>query len=309
MEPFAIPELPPPYTQPIRLFREALLLEQGLAPNTVEAYCADLNQCAHFLQEQGCAGWHVVDTEGVSAWVASLSLADYAVTSLARKLTVLRVFGQFLIKTQQRTDNFAELLSSPRLIRKLPGMLSVAEVDALLCAPDPTTAHGLRDCAMLELMYSSGLRVTELCTLALQSIDLDNRWLRVFGKGSKERVVPVGAKAITALEAYLLNGRPKLLKTRTGSDLFLSQWGKALSRKTFWVLIKRYARQAGIQQPVKPHLLRHSFATHLLANGADLRVIQEMLGHADIATTQIYTAVKSDYLVEEHAHFHPRSAQ
>ena len=172
--------------------------------------------------------------------------------------------------------------------------------------PSETTPQGLRDRAMLELMYSSGLRVSELCEMTLQSLDLENGLLRVMGKGSKERIVPIGAKAVEAVERYLAVGRPKLVKARTGSDLFLSQWGRALSRKTFWVMVKQCAKLAGIEKPVKPHLLRHSFATHLLNNGADLRVIQEMLGHSDISTTQIYTAIKTDFLTEEHAHFHPR---
>lgn len=282
-------------------------LERGLSPNTVEGYKSDLLQCAAFLQRRKVAGWKQITPEHLSEWIGSLNDEEYAVASLARKLTSLRMFARYLVRERVREDDFTELLSGPKLVRRLPHTLSPEEVDRLLTAPDERTPQGLRDRAMLELMYSSGLRVSELCGLTLQSVDTDNGYVRVYGKGAKERIVPVGSKAQEAVVRYLEVGRPKLVKPKTGSDLFLSQWGRALSRKTFWVLIKQYARQAGIQKEVKPHLLRHSFATHLLTNGADLRAIQEMLGHADISTTQIYTAVKADYLSDEHAHFHPRS--
>lgn len=293
--------------EPIKTFLFHLELEKGLSKNTVEAYASDLGQFAQFLEKnKNGSTWASVSTDQVSDWIAELSMEDYTVASLARKVSALRMMAQFLIKENQRKDDFTELVAGPKLMRKLPGTLNPEEVDALLAAPDEKTPHGLRDRAMLELMYSSGLRVSELCGLLLQSIDLEAQLLRVYGKGSKERVVPIGGKAIEAITRYLELGRPKLVKPRTGSDLFLSQWGKALSRKTFWVFIKRYSHLAGIEKPVKPHLLRHSFATHLLSNGADLRAIQEMLGHADISTTQIYTSIKTDYLREEHAHYHPR---
>jgi integrase/recombinase XerD len=176
----------------------------------------------------------------------------------------------------------------------------------LLAAPVGGTAHALRDRAILELFYSSGLRVSELAGLNLQQIDLQQGFVRVFGKGSKERVVPVGTQAAEAVSTYLAAGRPGLIKPRTGSAVFLSERGRAISRKTVWALIKSYAKKAGLPQHVKPHLLRHSFATHLLSGGADLRAIQEMLGHADIGTTQIYTAVETSRLTEQHARYHPR---
>lgn len=295
------------WTLQIKGFMGWATLEKGLSPNTLESYEGDLLQCATFLDRKKIGGWKHVRPEHLSEWIGSLNDEDYAVASLARKLTSLRMFARYLVRERLREDDFTELLTGPRLVRRLPHTLDPDEVDRLLAAPDERTPQGLRDRAMLELMYSSGLRVSELCGLSLQAVDTDNGYVRVTGKGSKERIVPVGGKAQTAIIRYLEVGRPRLVKPRTGSDLFLSQWGRALSRKTFWVLIKNHARTAGIEKEVKPHLLRHSFATHLLANGADLRAIQEMLGHADIGTTQIYTAIKSDYLSDEHAHYHPRS--
>ena len=185
-------------------------------------------------------------------------------------------------------------------------MLSPEEAAALVSAPGTSTPQGLRDRAMLELMYGSGLRVSELCGLELQALDLGEAMLRVRGKGSKDRVVPVGSAAAAALAAYLRAGRPALVRPATGSAIFLSARGQPLSRKTFWVGVKAAARRAGIGKPVKPHLLRHAFATHLLAGGADLRSIQELLGHADIATTQVYTAVERAALAESHRRHHPR---
>lgn len=284
-----------------------LELERGLSPNTVEAYERDLVQCARYLQGQGVRGWESVAGESVAQWIGSLSGEDYTVASLARKLSALRVFGRWLVQENHRKDDFTELLEGPKMVRRLPGMLSPEEVGRLLEAPPRDTPYGLRDRAMLELMYSSGLRVSELCSLLLQSVDTESGFVRVFGKGAKERLVPVGRPALAALQDYLSVGRPRLVKPRTGSTLFLSQRGGALSRKMFWVLVQRYTARAGIGKKVKPHLLRHSFATHLLSNGADLRVIQEMLGHADIGTTQLYTAVSGTRLLDAHRAHHPRN--
>ncbi len=286
-----------------------LQTERGLAANTVEAYGNDLAHAWEYLKAKGVTDWGAVDRPHLEGWMSELAKLDYEPATVARKLSALRMFAKFLVRERICAKDFCELLDSPKLHRKLPGTLSADEVERLLDAPDEETPQGLRDRAMLELMYSSGLRVSELCGLPLQAVDLDHGFVRVFGKGSKERVVPVGSKAVEALQRYLANARPKLVKPRTGSDLFLSQWGRALSRKTFWVNLRTHANSAGITKPVKPHLLRHSFATHLLENGADLRAIQEMLGHADISTTQIYTAVKTDSLATQHAQFHPRRKQ
>lgn len=295
------------FEEPLQSFLATLQLERGLATHTLEGYESDLRQFTAHLAGQNASDWTQVRAEHLSGWIGSLSDEDYAVSSLARKLAAVRGMAKHLVAERWRADDFSELVRGPKLVRKLPGALSPDEVDRLMTAPDDSTPQGIRDRAMLELMYSSGLRVSELCGMLIQDVDLENRTLRVHGKGSKERVVPLGSVAVVALERYLEVARPKLLKPRTGSELFLSQWGRGLSRKTFWVMIKKTAALAGIEQDVKPHMLRHSFATHLLEGGADLRAIQEMLGHADIATTQIYTAVRGQTLTAAHDKHHPRN--
>jgi len=311
--------LPEGLDDPIRDFGNSLTLERGRSDRTLEAYESDLRQCASHLAREGVKDWKQATGDQVMAWLYSLKIepsanapddaksTDYTVASLARKLSALRMFARHLVRERVRPDDFTELLQGPKLRRKLPGTLNIQEVDALLSAPVGGDAHALRDRAILELFYSSGLRVSELAGLNIQQVDLEAGFLRVFGKGSKERVVPVGGKAAEALAAYLTAGRPHFVKPKTSSQLFLSERGTAISRQMLWVLVKKYAKRAGIEKPVKPHLLRHSFATHLLGGGADLRAIQEMLGHANIGTTQIYTAVEAERLLDQHAQFHPRN--
>jgi integrase/recombinase XerD len=284
-----------------------LELERGLSRNTVSAYESDLQQCARFIARRGVRRWAEVVPVQLSEWIYALSEKEFAVSSLARKLTALRTFARYLVRERVCAGDFTELLTGPKLVRKIPGTLTVGEVERLIAAPVGGDAHAIRDRAILEFFYSSGLRVSELAGLSLQQIDLEHGFVRVFGKGGKERVVPVGAKACAALLDYVTAARPHFVKHRTGSQLFLSERGTAISRKMLWVLIRKYAKRAGIDRPVKPHLLRHSFATHLLSGGADLRAIQEMLGHASIATTQIYTTVTPDRRLAEHARFHPRN--
>lgn len=297
---------PSAFAGPIQDFLNTLALERSLSPNTEKAYGGDLDQCAAFLARQRVADWSAVRGEQAAAWVHSLSAGEYTPASLARKLTALRVFARHLVREKVRADDFTALLSAPKLGRRIPGTLSADEISRLLAAPIGGEAAALRDRALLELFYSSGLRVSELAGLTLQQLDLESGFLRVFGKGSKERVVPVGSQARDALAAWLTAGRPRFVKKATGSQLFLNNRGTALSRVALWMIVKKYAKRAGLTRNVKPHLLRHSFATHLLGGGADLRAIQEMLGHANIATTQIYTAVESGRLREHHAKFHPR---
>ncbi|MFI5357382.1 MAG: site-specific tyrosine recombinase XerD [Opitutales bacterium] len=282
-------------------------LERGLSRHTRDGYQSDLAQCAAFVARRGAPDWRRVRGEQVGQWIHSLSGSEYSVASLARKLTALRGLARYLVREKLRDDDFTALLSSPKFSRRIPGTLTVDEVVRLLQAPSGGDAHALRDRALLELFYSSGLRVSELAGLMIQQVDLRQGYLRVFGKGSKERVVPVGAKACEAIAVWLESGRPHFVKPRTGSPLFLSERGTALSRVTLWMIVQKYAKKAGLTKRVKPHLLRHSFATHLLTGGADLRAIQEMLGHANIATTQIYTAVESKRLIDQHAKFHPRN--
>lgn len=301
-------ELPLALDDPIVEFGSALGLERGRSARTVEAYENDLRQCASFLVRRGRADWKDVMPDDAAAWAQALSRAGLAASSLARKLSALRMFARHLVFIGKRGDDFTALLAGPRTRRALPVTLTSEEIGRILAAADGRDAIGLRDRAILELFYSSGLRVSELAGLLLQQVDLEQGYVRVFGKGSKERVVPVGRTAAAAIDAYLGAGRPRFVRPRrTGSACFLSNRGTAISRKTVWVLVKTYTRRAGITKRVKPHLLRHSFATHLLSGGADLRAIQEMLGHASITTTQIYTAVEEQRLVEQHGRFHPRN--
>jgi integrase/recombinase XerD len=300
---------PAAFAGDIEAFLGYLGLERGLSANTLLGYRRDLDQGAAFLARRGAADWRGVTGAQVGEWIHSLSTADYTVASLARKLTALRGLARHLVREKLRDDDFTALLSAPKIVRRMPGTLSPEEVARLLAAPTGGDARALRDRALLELFYSSGLRVSELAALTLQQVDLEHGFLRVFGKGSKERVVPVGGRAVDALSVYVSAGRPKLVKARTGSQLFLNKNGAALSRVMLWMLVKKYAKRAGIAKSVKPHALRHSFATHLLTGGADLRAIQEMLGHASISTTQIYTAVEPRRLLDHHAKFHPRNRQ
>lgn len=300
--------LPDSFLEPIQDYLNTLALERGLSRNTELSYRSDLMQAAHFLQRRGAKGWATVSAAELTAWLHWLADEKFSVASQARKLTAVRMlFRKHLLPEHVRDDDPTELLQGPKFRRKLPQTLSLGEMEKLLAAPTGGDAYAVRDRAMLELFYSSGLRISELCGLTLQQVDLEHGFVRVFGKGSKERVVPLGQQARDAVVAYLGSARPKLVKPRTGSELFLSERGRAISRKTLWHIVKMHAKRAGLAKPVKPHLLRHSFATHLLGGGADLRAIQEMLGHASIETTQIYTAVESSRLLDQHARHHPRN--
>ena len=290
-------------------FLAFISLERGLSKNTIAAYGDDLRPAATFLRRRGVSDWRSVKPDDAAAWIHSLSAGRYTVASLARKLTALRMLARFLVREKLREDDFTALLSGPKMTRKLPSTLSEDEIARLIAAANGGEPRALRDRALLELFYSSGLRVSELAALTLQQVDLENGFLRVFGKGSKERVVPVGGKARDALVTYLTSGRPHLVKPRTGSQFFLHHRGAALSRMGLWLIVQQYAKRAGLTKKVKPHALRHSFATHLLTGGADLRAIQEMLGHASISTTQIYTAVEPQRLLDHHAKFHPRNRE
>lgn len=299
-------QIPDSFSEPIQEFLAWIQLEKGLSDNTVQGYLNDLAQAAIYLDQHHISQWEEVEGADLSQWITHLGKEGYAAASIGRKLSALRVFSRFLVREGDRENDFTEILHGPRNHRKLPETLTVEEVSKLLNAPSLGTPQGNRDRAMLELFYSSGLRVSELCGLTLQSVHLEDGYLRVFGKGSKERLVPLGKPATQAIQNYLTVGRPQLVKNKTGSELFLSNRGSAISRKMVWVLVKTYAAKAGIEKTVKPHLLRHSFATHLLSGGADLRAIQEMLGHADISTTQIYAAVEGERVLDEHSQFHPR---
>lgn len=302
-----MPPAPSAFADEIDHYLSYVELERGLSRNTATSYENDLRQAAHFLARRGAAGWAKVTTAQLTAWLHWLSDEKFSPSSQARKLSAVRMLFRHLKKESVRKDDPTELLSGPKLRRKLPRTLSPKDIEKLLATPTGGDAYALRDRAMLELFYSSGLRISELSSLTLQQVDLDHGFVRVFGKGSKERVVPLGGRASEAMSVYLASGRARLVKAKTGSELFISERGKAISRKTVWVIVKKYAGAAGLGKGVKPHLLRHSFATHLLGGGADLRAIQEMLGHASIGTTQIYTAVENSRLLDQHAKHHPRN--
>lgn len=285
-------------------FCDALWLEDGLTPNSLEGYRRDLSQLAEWLGERALASASSADLE---AFLAERSIKHKVVArSLARQLSALKRYYRWLVREERRSDDPTLNIESPRLPKPLPKSLSETEVEALLDAPDTDTAQGLRDRAMLEVLYACGLRVSELIGLPLISIELKMGVARVMGKGRKERLVPLGEVAVDWLERYLQSARPELLAGRHSPALFVTARGEAMTRQAFWYLIKRHAKAAGVTSPLSPHTLRHAFATHLLNHGADLRVVQMLLGHADIGTTQIYTFVARERLKQLHAQHHPR---
>lgn len=288
-------------------FAVFLELEKGVSSHTRAGYLSDLGQLAGWLSGRGIASWERVGEAELREFMGLLGREGFSAASRARKLSAVKGLVRFLVAEKRISTDIGELLQSPKKTRRLPGSLTTDEVDLLLSAPSTDTPQGLRDRAFLELFYSSGLRVSELCALQLQAVDLEEGFLRVeAGKRSKDRLVPIGSSAIQAIRNYLAAGRGHFVRPKTASWLFLSRRGGPLSRKTIWHWIQVYAARIGIEDGVKPHLLRHSFATHLLERGADLRSIQEMLGHADIGTTEIYTHLAPERLLRGHAQFHPR---
>jgi integrase/recombinase XerD len=282
-------------------------VEKGLAKNTVEAYSRDLRRLAEFLIDKGIASWPEVDSAQLRSYMAALRGAGLSARSVARHRVTLRRLYRFLeIEGLVGGESPVPKLLASAPARKLPQTLSGDDVRKLLSQPDGAAMLGARDQAMLELLYASGLRVSELVTLKTQQVDFQGNYLIVKGKGSKVRAVPFGQWARRKLSSYLSDVRPRMLKGKSSPYLFTNRSGAAMSRQGFWKLIRRYALIAGIEKRVTPHTLRHSFATHLLEGGADLRSVQTMLGHADISTTQIYTHVDGARLKKVHNQFHPR---
>ena len=282
------------------------MVERGLSGNTVDAYGRDLARYLEYIQEQGLTGPERAGRSTIIAYLLHLSRLDVGPRSRARVLSALKGFYRFLVSERLASENPAGDLETPRHPSYLPQTLSEAEVENLLEAPEISRAGGLRDRAMLELLYATGLRVSELVGLRVASINLEAGYIRTMGKGGKERLVPVGDAARDWVKRYLTEARGKLLGNRKSTHLFLNRRGTGLSRQYFWRKIGDYAREAGIRKKISPHTLRHSFATHLLAHGADLRAVQMMLGHADISTTEIYTHVTRERLRELHRRHHPR---
>jgi integrase/recombinase XerD len=287
-------------------YLDALWLQRGLSDNTLAAYRRDLAQTEHWLSSTDRAT-RLIDAsaDDLDAYNSMRSQKRVARKSAARWLSSVRGFYRYLLTEQRLQQDPTQHLEHPKQARELPTSLGAADVENLLAAPNVETAIGLRDRAMLELLYASGLRVSELIALQMVSVNLRQGVVRVVGKGNKERLVPVGETALDWLQHYIRDGRQELLRTG-GSVLFPSRLGRAMTRQTFWHAIKRYAVAAGIQKSISPHTLRHAFATHLVDNGADLRAVQMMLGHSDLSTTQIYTHVAQQRLQSLLREHHPR---
>ncbi len=300
-----------------------LVAERNASPHTVSNYCREIGQFMAFAQAQGVTAWDAVTPALLRRWLASLHEQGYVKASIARRLSELRAFYTFLRRRGLVTSNPVNEVSSPRLPQRLPRPLTLAEVEALLAMPDANSPQGLRDKAMLELLYGGGLRVSELLALDVADVDVAQQQVHVTGKGAKERIALIGEPAAAALAAYLEKGRPALLAhaadtggragrdgkwlSRKPSALFLNRFGQRLSVSMFTRTLSRYARAAGIGHRVTPHMLRHSFATHLLDGGADLRSVQELLGHERVSTTQIYTQVSQSQLKDAVQRAHPRA--
>jgi integrase/recombinase XerD len=287
-------------------YLDHLRVERGLAPLTVAAYGKDLARFVAHAETEGCSAPDQITSLVVSSFLVRLGRDGLGARSAARFLSAVRGFCRFLVRERALATDPCRLVDRPRLGRKLPEILSIEEVVGLVSAPPPTNPRGRRDRAMLQLMYAAGLRVSELCSLRLADVDLRRGVVSAFGKGNKRRLVPIGEVALESLEAYLLD-RAKHPHAARSAVLFLSPRGRALSRQAFFKRVKIYATTIGITKPVSPHKLRHSFATHLLERGADLRSVQAMLGHQDITTTEVYTHVVRDQLRRVYDRAHPRA--
>ncbi len=283
-----------------------LRAERGLSANTISAYRSDLSKLAAWARSREQA-LEDIKARDVAAFLAHLRALGLSARSAGRAVHAIRGFFRFLVREEKLADDPMENVRSPRPFKPLPRFLNRAQVEALLAAPDAGTPLGLRDQAILETMYASGLRASEVTHLKTENIDTDIGLLRIFGKGRKERLVPIGSSALAAILRYEREGRASLLKKKRTRELFLNHAGGALSRMGLWLIVRRHARSVGVAHILSPHVLRHSFATHLLENGADLRALQAMLGHADISTTEIYTHVTRERLRQVFDKFHPRA--
>ena len=288
----------------LKEYTNFLKIEKRYSANTVDAYYRDISR---FLQFAGEGPVETFDSTKIRSYILKCLEEGRNSRSTARYLSALKSFFNFLCEENYLKNNPVEILESPKLWRKLPNVIDLDEVEALLACPDPKTLQGIRDKAMLEVLYATGLRVSELISLKISDVDLQVGFLRSMGKGSKERVVPLGTVAQSAVQDYIDIARKVLLKGSAAHDLFITRLGRKMTRQGFWKILRAYALKANIRTGVSPHTLRHAFATHLLERGADLRAVQEMLGHADISTTQIYTHILQNRMREVHDKFHPRA--
>lgn len=289
-------------------FLNYLSIERGLSKNTISSYRTDLVHFIDHMASKKIDDPDRVKRQDIMDYMLGLKEKGISSNSISRALVAIKMFYKFLVQERLAKDDVAGVLESPKLVRPLPNVLGMAEVDKLLSAPDLRDWIGIRDKAALELMYATGMRVSELVELTMEGLNLDVGYIKCRGKGDKERIVPIGRAAKDAALRYSTKVRPKLLKKGSlDNHLFLSRLGKKISRVSFWKMIRRNTKLARIKKDITPHTLRHSFATHLLERGADLRVVQEMLGHADISTTQVYTHINKERLKSIHKQFHPRA--
>lgn len=290
----------------IDMFLDYLSVERGLSNNTILSYRQDLETYIAFLTSKKVSSLDKLDREAIRSFMFNRKDKGISANSIARNLVAIKVFHRFLVRERLALKNPTEFIDSPKLLKRIPETLSVIEVDKLLEGPDTKDKLGIRDKAILETMYATGMRVSEVAGIKIENINLDVGFVRCVGKGGKERIVPIGRKAIKAIKNYIEKSRTLLTVANNSGFLFLSRLKKPLSRQSLWKIIKHYALVTKIKKPLKPHILRHSFATHLLEHGADLRVVQEMLGHSNISTTQIYTHIQKERLKQIHHQFHPR---
>ncbi len=289
-------------------FMHFLSVERGLAKNTLESYERDITYFIAYLKQQGLQQIEQTEKHHILNYLLSLKQQGRATATVSRNMVSIRAFYQFLMRERFISHDPSLYMETPKLEKRLPKVLSIEEVEQLLNTPQVSTSHGLRDKAMLELLYATGIRVSELISLNLEDVNLGMGFVRCMGKGSKERIIPLGRIAAQYLNDYITQKRPKLLKQgKEEAALFINHLGTRLTRQGFWKIIKKIAKEAAIHKEITPHTLRHSFATHLLENGADLRAVQEMLGHADISTTQIYTHITKTRMKEVYDRTHPRA--
>ena len=287
-------------------FLHYLIVEKGLSKNTIDAYSHGLNRFLDSLRKKGIQEMPGVSKFDVRAFLLALRKQGLSTKTVVRNLVAIRTFFQFLIQEGILEANPIEELESPKIAKTLPEILTLKEVEQLLEQPNPQTPLAIRDRAMLEVLYATGMRVSELTHLPINQVNLEGGYVLVFGKGSKERIIPLGSEAMKWVALYLKAARERLAKGKESPFLFINRSGRGMSRQQFWKNIKAYGRRAGIRKRISPHLLRHSFASHLLEGGADLRSVQMMLGHVDISTTQIYTHVTGERLKKIHKRYHPR---
>jgi integrase/recombinase XerD len=293
--------------QHIEDYLDYLGLERGLAENTLESYARDLRQFSRFVSAHCAKSWENLDRGQILLYLDSLRRQGKSAATVSRSLASIRSFFRFLNREGTLAADPAAHLDTPKIAKRLPRVLSTAEVETLLSRPTLSTPSALRDRAMLEVLYATGIRVSELVSLQVADVNLSAGFIKCTGKGGKERLVPLGSVAIKAVDSYLAMGRPRLIRSREVRALFVNHHGRQMTRQGFWKLLKKRVGETGMEADVSPHTLRHSFATHLLENGADLRAVQEMLGHADISTTQIYTHVTRTRLREIYDKAHPRA--